>query len=147
MSHLVHIPPGQRTAADFVNLIYEGELFAFMEALANAVLQEGESPILMEDGAPIHRALVSRNWLQEHGYEKLIWPACSPDLNPIENIWSVLKDAVQRRRNRPRNIEEMIVVLHEEWDVIRDDFLTRLYSSLPERLRAVITARGGHTKW
>lgn len=120
-----------------------------MGIVATAILLEDPdgTPTLMEDGAPIHTARVSRGWREEQGFEKLEWPACSPDLNPIENVWAILKDAVQHRRIRPRNIGEMVAALNEEWVQIREEFLTRLYTSLPERIQAVITAGGGHTRW
>lgn len=57
-----------------------------------------------------------------------------------------IEDAVQNRNIRSRSIGEMVVVLNEEWKDIREEFLTRLYSSLPERLQAVITGQGGHTR-
>jgi hypothetical protein len=73
--------------------------------------------------------------------------ACSPDLHPIENVWALMKDAVQHRRIRPRNAGEMVAALNEEWGNVREEFLTRLYESLPERIQAVIDEHGGHTRW
>lgn len=145
MSNLVIIPPGERKAVNFVNLIYNGELLGFMAQVSNALLlddgeveedeDEGkdEGPVLMEDGAPTHSAGVSRRWREENGIMKLDWPACSPDLNPIENVWAILKDAIQKRRIRPRTVQDMMVALNEEWQAIRVEFLTRLYS-LPQRI-------------
>jgi hypothetical protein len=148
MADLVVIPPGQRKAVDFIDIVYEGALLGFVGAVSyDILLNDPEGvPVLMEDGAPIHTAGIARAWREEHGIEKLHWPACSPDLNPIENVWALMKDAVQHRRIRPRNAVEMVVALNE-WGDVREEFLTRLYESLPERIQAVIDEHGGHTRW
>ena len=115
-SNLTVIPAGERKAVNFVDLVYEKELLGFIPALSNAILLENPDgkPILMEDGASIHKAGVSRAWREGNDIEKLEWPACSPDLNPIENVWALLKDIVQHQRIRTRNIREMVIVLNEE---------------------------------
>lgn len=43
------------------------------------------------------------------------WPASSPDLNPIENVWKLLKDNIQKRENFPRTVDELKASLREEW--------------------------------
>lgn len=86
MSNLVVIPLGQSKAVDFIELVYKGEPLCFMTETSNA--------ILMEDGAPIHRALVSRACREGHSINTFQWLAQSPDLNPIESIRSHLKNAV-----------------------------------------------------
>lgn len=138
-SQLVFMPKGRRTATDFVEIVYEGELSRFREDVPWA--------ILMEDGAPIHRSNAPKFWREENGLDKLDWPANSPDLNPIENVWFVLKDRVQHRRERPRTDEQMNGALQEEWETISSDFLQKLVQSMPARIAAVIEARGGHCRW
>jgi hypothetical protein len=77
----------------------------------------------------------------------LNWPASSPDLNPIENIWSILKMRLHDRRPRPRGRAEIREAILEEWDLITEEDIIRCINNMPERIEAVIAANGGHTRW
>ncbi|RPB11987.1 hypothetical protein P167DRAFT_488465 [Morchella conica CCBAS932] len=77
----------------------------------------------------------------------LDWPPFSPNLNPIENIWSLLKDRLNTRRPRPRRREEIRTAILEEWDLITSEEITKYVDNMPERIQAVIDANGGHTHW
>ena len=143
-STLVFMPKGERTAVDFVRLCYEGEggLKAFREQI------NIHDAILMEDGAPVHRSNAPKKWREDQGLTKLDWPANSPDLNPIENIWAILKDAVQHRHTpRPKTVDEMKEALQMEWEKIPGSSLSKLLSSMPARMQAGIKAKGGPTRW
>jgi hypothetical protein len=41
----------------------------------------------------------------------------------------------------------MAAALNDEWRDVREEFFTRLYESLPERIQAVIDEHGGHARW
>jgi transposase len=100
---------------------------------------------LMEDGASIHTAKLTKSAHAERGVDRTWWPANSPDLNPIENLWRKLKYRVGRRF--PRNEIQCRCYLKEEWDRLNVEDFQHYIKSMPERIQAVIDAKGGHTKW
>ncbi len=57
--------------------------------------------IFQQDLAPAHTAKSTKSWLNDHGVGVLDWPANSPDLNPIENLWDIVKRKM--RNKRPTN--------------------------------------------
>ena len=76
----------------------------------------------------------------EQNVDVLPWPSASPDLNPIENIWGILKVRVDRRK--PLNKQELIAFTQEEWEGIGMDVIRRCIESMPDRLREVIEKNG-----
>ncbi|OCK73867.1 hypothetical protein K432DRAFT_311874, partial [Lepidopterella palustris CBS 459.81] len=69
------------------------------------------------------------------------FPANSPDLNPIKNIWKKLKDTVYCRQ--PRTLQE----IRQEWDALDLSEISRICRTMRARCEAVIAAAGGPTKW
>ncbi len=57
--------------------------------------------IFQQDLAPAHTAKGTKSWFNDHGVTVLDWLANSPDLNPIENLWSIVKRKM--RDTRPNN--------------------------------------------
>ena len=73
------------------------------------------------------------------------WPSSSPDLNWQENVWEMLEQRVRKRR--PTTIRGLKKVVKEEWETIDIESVRNCISSMPERLKAVIAAEGGNTKY
>ena len=101
--------------------------------------------ILMEDNASIHSARITRATHQYYFRILMKWPANSPDLNPIENVWRLLKYRVGKRF--PKTDEEVRQYVREEWDKLELQDFHKYIASMPERCKAVIAVNGGHTKW
>jgi len=68
--------------------------------------------IFQQDGARTHTSLASRAMLEENHINYMSWPARSPDLSPIENVWSMLKNKVYRRH--PQDVMELEEIILEE---------------------------------
>lgn len=102
----------------------------------------------MQDGDPKHRAWSTQNWLAEHCefIPKEDWPANSPDLNPIENCWSMIWEEV--KRHRITSVERLKAVVTQAWkEKITAEYIKKLYDSIPRRMNAVIAADGKPTKF
>lgn len=105
----------------------------------------GDTYVLQDDNAPCHRAKKVRDWLLDQGIQRLTWPAQSPDLNPIENLWGDIKR--QLKRNPPRHLRDLSATIHALWESISPDRCRDLVESMPNRIQTCIKAKGGYTKY
>ncbi len=108
-------------------------------------LFQGRPCIFQQDNAKPHSAHITKSWLRRKRVQVLDWPACSPDLSPIENVWRILKRKMRQRR--PRTVAHLKTCLQEEWDKITPETLHHLVSSVPKRLLSVVKRNGNITKW
>ena len=101
----------------------------------------------MHDNAPAHRANRTREFLQVSGINVLEWPAVSPDLNPIEHLWDHMKRVLRTTEPKPRSSDELWAVLLDIWNGINERTIESLTSSMRKRVKCVIDAQGGHTRY
>jgi transposase len=104
--------------------------------------------MLQQDGDPKHTSKKSIKWLEDNVpsfIPKEHWPANSPDLNPIEHIWQLLKNQVYGRE--PRTIDALKRIIREEWNKLDFQLLHKLVDSMHRRFAAVVANQGGPTKY
>lgn len=94
----------------------------------------------LHDGAPPHRPKFIRDFISENKMLLIKWPPNSPDLNLIENLWSVLEQRVWERN--PKGMVELKQYSEEEWKSIPLSVLKNLVNSMKIRVRTVIYLKG-----
>ncbi|GFY13165.1 transposable element Tcb2 transposase [Trichonephila clavipes] len=90
----------------------------------------GDKFVFMDDNATCHRTLAVQDCLDSEGIQRLVRPARSPDLNPIENVWNALGRKVAGRNYPPTNKNTLICALTEEWDKLPQQLLDNVVQSM-----------------
>jgi transposase len=98
-----------------------------------------------QDNDPKHTAGTVKAYMENNGVPLMPWPAQSPDLNPIENLWSIVDGKMNGRECK--NEAALYETVKTAWQDIPIDMLTRLVDSMPRRCQAVIDAKGYATKY
>jgi hypothetical protein len=101
----------------------------------------------VEDNAPVHNSVYTSEVRDSLGIGRIPHPPRSPDLNPIEHVWAIVKERVRKRKERPTTVDELWVAMRDEWDAVPQETIDRIIDSMPARLHAVIEAKGWHTRY
>ena len=123
--------------------IFTGILDAnrYLNILTDYLLDINEDGmIFQDDNDPKHRAKIITRWKDANNIISLDWPANSPDLNPIENIWAVLKRKL--RRHKITNLDDFEIAIKACWIDISQKMIDNTISSMNNRVNDLIDAKG-----
>ncbi|GFT50661.1 glutathione S-transferase 1, isoform C [Trichonephila clavipes] len=104
----------------------------------------GDKFVFMDDNATCHRTLAVQDCLDSEGIQRLVWPARSPDLNPIEMCGMLGGGKLLVGNYPPTNKNTLIRALTEEWDKLPQQVLDNVVQSMVRRVECCITLHGGH---
>ncbi|CAF2519523.1 unnamed protein product [Rotaria sp. Silwood2] len=133
----------------FINGNMTGEMYK--DILKDNLIQSatklnlGNEMLFQHDNDPKHTARIVKNWLDNQGIKRLIWPPFSPDMNPIEHLW----DELERRmkKHQPKNENELRDILQAEWEGIGQNITNKLVESVPSRLYECLRMKGHPTRY
>jgi hypothetical protein len=126
----------------------EGTMTAqsYVELLQDTVLPElaaaGRPMVFMQDNAPCHKARIVMDFLAKNNIETLDWPPQSPDMNPIENLWAIIKARRQKKYGTPKTKQDLIDQIFDIWDNIEDSIVENLANSANKRVNEVLKLKG-----
>jgi transposase len=125
--------------------IFDGNMNAIMylNILENKLLptcEKNPKLIFQDDNDPKHRSNLIKNWKNEKQIKSLEWPSNSPDLNPVENVWALLKKKISKINTK--TTEEFVEIIKQSWDNIKKESIDNIINSMPSRIDKIIANDG-----
>lgn len=137
----LQIVHGRQTAADYITMLQNANLVTEGQRLC------GDGWVFQQDNAAIHTARRTMSFLEESGVRVLKHPACSPDLNPIENLWGWMARDVYKNGKQYATVDELRESIFTSWSNVPLTLLETLISSMSQRIFEVIRSNGGRTHY
>lgn len=106
-----------------------------------------EHCLLQDDNATPHRAAFVEQMKRQIGLRSLRWPSRSPDMNPIEHVWSLMKRKIHQHPHPPANVAQLRQVMSDIWRDLPQEIIRRLILSMPRRIGSLLLARGAYTRY
>ncbi|KAK7115629.1 hypothetical protein V1264_001463 [Littorina saxatilis] len=137
--------PLYHVVGNLTGVRYQNEI---LQPLVVPALQAiGPRAILQDDNALPHRSAGVNTFIQQARVNRMLWPANSPDLNPIEHMWDELCRRVQQHHPPPANLGQLLQWLQQEWNGVPRAFICNLIHSMRQRCVQCPAHNGGHTRY
>ena len=102
----------------------------------------GPDYIFQQVNVPVHTSRLARSYFNENNISVLPWPARSPDFDIIENCWAQLDRGVYANGKQHEHVKELKNAIVREWDTLSQNYIQKLYKSIPNRTLEVIENKG-----
>ena len=126
---------GRQSSINYINTLNE-HLIPFGQSV------DENNWIFQQDNASIHTAGTVKQWFLENDINVLEWPAKSPDLNPIENLWGILARNVYLNKPAYCSVSALKQAIQSEWGKIDENVLKSLSNSMKTCVAACFRNRG-----
>jgi transposase len=128
----------------YVEQVLDGPLITFVTYMEK---ERGRKMLVVEDGAPAHRSVVAKQARSRLGITNLNHPPSSPDLNPLEPLWLVLKTRVANIPGSGNSLDALWSAIQQVWDELTEDDIRKHTGQMDARVAAVKAAKGWQTKF
>ena len=98
--------------------------------------------IFKQDNAPVHTARSTHKWFEQQHISVLEWPANSPDLNIIENVWGIISRDIYGQNKTYHSIPQLKEAILRSWEKLDINIIQNLYKSMPNRIYKLIEKKG-----
>jgi hypothetical protein len=135
---------GGLNAKKYVEQVLRGPLTDFCKLLEE---EKGYQFLVVEDGTPSHTSHVTKAKRQALGIRNLTHLPSSPDLNPIELLWLIVKNCVADIPGSSNSLDALWAAVQKVWDGITEEEIKKYTGRMADRVLAVKEAKGWHTRF
>ncbi len=139
---------GERTQVNFIDGILNAQRYRdeILRPIAVPFIHDHHLMLQHDNARPLV-ARICTQFLVAENLPVLAWPAYSPDMSPIEQVWDALDRHIRQRVPVPANIQKLRTAIEEEWTNIPQATINNLINSMQRRCVALREANGGHTRF
>ncbi|GFX05582.1 transposable element Tcb1 transposase [Trichonephila clavipes] len=128
---------GTLNSERYISEVLEPVILPYLQGLATAIFQQ--------DNARPHVALIVQRFFVNHQIELFLWTACSPDLSPIVNMWSMVVQLLTQIASPAVTLDQLWQRVKAAWSALPQEHIQSLFESILRRVAAVISNNGGYS--
>ena len=128
---------GALNSQSYISEVLEPVVLPYIQGLPTAIFQQ--------DNARPHLARIVQGFFVNRQIELLPWPARSPDLSPIENMWSMVAQRLTQITSPAATPDQLWQRVEAAWSAVPQEHIQSLFESMPRRVAAVISNNGGYS--
>ncbi|GFX74821.1 transposable element Tcb1 transposase [Trichonephila clavipes] len=128
---------GTLNSQRYISKVLESAVLPYLQGLATSIFQQ--------DNPQPHVTRIVQRFFVNNQIELFPWPARSPDLSPIENMWSMVAQRLTQIRPPAATLDKLWQRVEAAWSDVPQLHIESLFESMPRRVAAVISNNGGYS--